>query len=151
MSQKADMAVSPQTSGYSSELESLNYVYQHEQQHLPKGRLETMPLSGHPKCSWKINSPRNQRVSTCTIYPFTLVESANTWNKIPLKWPTEAGWQLLFWTFERKITTCLPRLPPTFSGGWENMDVMGHVTTFYELETDEASPDASGFTGTMIW
>lgn len=33
----------------------------------------------------------------------------------------------------------------------KNMDVMGHATTFYELETEEASPDASGFTGTMIW
>lgn len=30
------------------------------------------------------------------------------------------------------------------------MDITGHTTKFYELETDKASPEASGFTGTMI-
>lgn len=33
----------------------------------------------------------------------------------------------------------------------KSTDITGHATTFYELEADKASPDASGFTGTTIW
>lgn len=119
-SQNADMAVSPQTSRYSSELESLwtTSTTMNSNIFLKVG-TETMPLLGHPRSSLKINSTRNQRVSTCTIYHFALMESANVCNKISLQWPTEARWQFLSWTLERKITTCLPRLPPTFSGGPE--------------------------------